>query len=140
MKIYFKKLSDKAKSPSRAHDYDAGLDLFSTSLLKKSAYWEYGTDISVSIPPGFVGLLFPRSSISKTNHSLRNSVGVIDSGYTGEVKIRMSPGKNDELDYIVGDKIAQLLIIEIPTLDIEESTEDLLNTERGSSGFGSSGK
>jgi dUTP pyrophosphatase len=140
MKIFFKKLSNEAKTPLKAHEYDAGLDLFSTYVNKKNEYWEYGTGISISVPLGFVGLLFPRSSISKTNHFLRNSVGVIDSGYTGEVKIRMSPGKNDNLDYKIGEKIAQLIVIEIPILDLEEVFEDLNKTPRGDSGFGSSGK
>lgn len=138
MKIYFKKLSELAKAPYRAHDHDAGLDLFSVSLNKEDGFWEYGTGISISIPQGFVGLLFPRSSISKTNHFLRNSVGVIDSGYTGEVKIRMSPGQNNDLDYKIGDKIGQLLVLEIPSLDIEETKEDFKKTSRGNSGFGSS--
>ena len=124
MFLKFKKLDEAAVIPSRAHESDAGLDLVATSLAKTDDYWEYGTGLAMSIPSGMVGLLFPRSSISKTSHSLRNSVGVIDSGYRGEIKLRMSvPIPFSGKLYEVGDKIGQLIILEMPILEIEEVDE-----------------
>ena len=136
MFLKFKKLDEAAVIPSRAHESDAGLDLVATSLTKADEYWEYGTGLAASIPRGMVGLLFPRSSISKTSHSLRNSVGVVDSGYRGEIKLRMSvpSGKS----YEVGDKIGQLVIFEMPLLDIDE-VDELESSERDEGGFGSTG-
>lgn len=141
MKIKFKKLNNEAIIPKFANEGDAGLDLFATSLTycPSGLFWEYGTSLSIEIPKGYVGLIFPRSSISKTSHSLRNSVGVIDSGYRGEIKIRMSPDQDKKRCYVPGNKIAQLIIIQLPFFDIEE-VKSLSKTDRGQSGFGSSGK
>lgn len=139
MFLKFKKLDEAAVIPSRAHESDAGLDLVATSLAKTDDYWEYGTGLAMSIPSGMVGLLFPRSSISKTSHSLRNSVGVIDSGYRGEIKLRMSvPIPFSGKLYEVGDKIGQLIILEMPMLEIEE-VDELEDSERNEGGFGSTG-
>lgn len=139
MFLKFKKLDEAAVIPSRAHESDAGLDLVATSLAKTDDYWEYGTGLAMSIPSGMVGLLFPRSSISKTSHSLRNSVGVIDSGYRGEIKLRMSvPIPFSGKLYEVGDKIGQLIILEMPILEIEE-VDELEDSERNEGGFGSTG-
>jgi len=136
MFLKFKKLDEAAVIPSRAHESDAGLDLVATSLAKTDDYWEYGTGLAMSIPSGMVGLLFPRSSISKTSHSLRNSVGVIDSGYRGEIKLRMSVPSGKL--YEVGDKIGQLIILEMPILEIEE-VDELEDSARNEGGFGSTG-
>ena len=106
MHLPFQKLHPHAVIPSYAQEGDAGLDLVAISINRNDSplYWEYGTGLAVEIPSGFVGLLFPRSSISKTGHYLRNSVGVIDAGYRGEIKLRMQPAT--ALDsYKVGDKI-----------------------------------
>ena len=139
MYLKFKKLTEEAVIPDYAKTGDAGLDLRATSLDKsKNIYWEYGTGLAVQIPKGFVGLLFPRSSISNTQHQLRNSVGVIDSGYRGEIKVRMSPDKGDS-QYVIGDKIAQLIIMEVPRLKVIKSNH-LDSSERGIGGFGSSGR
>lgn len=136
MFLKFKKLDEAAVIPSRAHRSDAGLDLVATSLAKTDDYWEYGTGLAMSIPSGMVGLLFPRSSISKTSHSLRNSVGVIDSGYRGEIKLRMSVPSGKL--YEIGDKIGQLIILEMPILEIEE-VDELEDSARNEGGFGSTG-
>jgi len=93
----------------------------------------------MELPHGYVGLLFPRSSISKTDHYLRNSVGVIDSGYRGEIKIRMSIPALGARQYNKGDKIAQLLIMQIPWVDIVEVSE-ISGSDRGAGGFGSTGE
>jgi dUTP pyrophosphatase len=105
----------------------------------------YGTGIAMEIPKGYVGLVFPRSSIRKTDLSLTNCVGVIDSGYRGEIQATFKKvfGKNDiridEMDYKVGDRIAQIMIIPYPSVTFIESDE-LSDSERGEGGFGSTGK
>lgn len=137
MYLRIKKLQKDAVVPSRANEGDAGIDLVATSLTKTEDYWEFGTGLAMEIPPHMVGLIFPRSSISKTHHSLRNSVGVIDSGYRGEVKLRMSVPDNTQC-YKVGDRIGQLIVIDCPLVKIVEADE-LDDSERGEGGFGSSG-
>ena len=139
MKVRFKKLSAKAVTPQYAKPGDAGMDMVATSMVKGEVYYEYGTEIAVEIPEGYVGLLFPRSSISKTKQILANHVGVVDSGYRGEIKFRFNKlsWDNGEI-YNVWYKIGQLIIIPYPTIELEEVSE-LSETYRGDSGFGSSG-
>lgn len=135
------KLVKEAVIPTKANPTDAGLDLVAVSKtvtdLGKSGFIEYGTGLSIAIPYGYVGLLYPRSSISKTGLILANSVGVIDSGYRGEIKLRFKWVK-DSVDYNVGDKIAQLIIIPYPEVQLHE-VADLPYGDRGDKGFGSSG-
>jgi dUTP pyrophosphatase len=138
VKIKFKKLNKRAEIPFYAKDGDAGMDLVATTLVRTSKFFEYGTDLAMEIPKGYVGLLFPRSSISKTDHFLRNSVGVIDSGYRGEIKLRMSIPALGETEYLIGDKVGQLILIKLPWVEIEE-VEELSYTDRGEGGFGSTG-
>jgi len=138
LKVKFKKLSKYAIAPSYAKDGDAGLDLTAYTLtdLKSEPFIEYGTGIAMEIPQGYVGLVFPRSSVSKKeNFYLKNSVGVIDSGYRGEIKLRFN---RSEDRYEVGEKVGQLIIIPYPTIYLEE-VEELSSTERGEGGFGSTG-
>lgn len=142
MEIKIKKLVSHAEIPSYAKEGDAGLDLVAIDCYHNHEYdfVEYGTGLAIKIPEGFVGLIFPRSSISKTPHLLCNSVGVIDSGYTGEIKFRFKVLTNKEnLEYSVGDKIGQLIIIPYPKITFNE-VENLENTKRGAAGFGSSGR
>jgi dUTP pyrophosphatase len=140
MYLKFKKLNDLAVIPFYAKDGDAGMDLVCTSLDDSNdLYFEYGTGLATEIPKGCAGLLFPRSSISKTSHSLRNSVGVIDAGYRGEIKLRMSVPTNAENQYKIGDKIGQLIIIKLPWIEIQE-VKELSDTARGDGGFGSTGQ
>ena len=139
MKVKFKKLSNRAVTPSYAKEGDAGLDMVATSLIKDEMYYEYGTDIAVQIPEGYVGLIFPRSSISKTKMVLANHVGVVDSGYRGEIKFRFKKLAWDNgLVYEIGDKIGQLVIMPVPFIDLEE-TDTLSDSDRGGGGFGSTG-
>lgn len=138
IKLKIKKLNDRAKIPSYAKQGDAGIDLVATTTLSTGHFIEYGTDLAIEIPEGYVGYIFPRSSISKTDHYLRNSVGVIDSGYRGEIKIRMSIPVLGSKQYKNGDKIAQLIIMKLPWVQIEEAKE-LSETDRGEGGFGSTG-
>ena len=142
MKVKFKKLVPNATTPSYAKDGDAGLDLTALSVAVKNDYNEYGTGIAVEIPKGYVGLLFPRSSVTKKTLMLKNSIGVIDSGYRGEIMLRFHVTSSNYLPdmlYKSGDKVGQLLIIPIPTIELEE-VEELSDSERGEGGFGSTDK
>lgn len=141
--VRFKRLHVDAVAPTRAHPTDAGYDLtaFSREYNAEYRYWEYGTGIAVEIPEGFVGLLFPRSSISKTNLTLANSVGVIDASYRGEVKLRFREAYRGDLTFPnlkVGERCGQLVIMPIFAGDMVEADE-LSETPRGEGGFGSTG-
>lgn len=140
MKIKFKKLSEQAVAPKIATKGDAGADLTATSIhYGLNGIITYGTGIAVEIPEGHVGLLFSRSSIYKKQLILSNSVGVIDSGYRGEVKFKFWGDKDAEI-YSIGDRVGQLVIVPIPTVEWEESTEDLSDSERGEGAYGSTGE
>jgi dUTP pyrophosphatase len=139
MKVKFKKLNPKAIMPSYAKQGDAGLDMTAIQVLKHEMYYEYRTGIAIEVPEGHVGLMFPRSSISKTKQILSNHVGVIDSGYRGEILFRFKKlaWDNGEV-YQEGDKVGQLVIIPIPAIELVE-VDELSSTERGEGGFGSTG-
>ena len=139
MKVKIKRLHKDAVIPSYAKPGDAGLDLVATSVISfDKEQVTYGTGIAVEIPEGFVGLVFPRSSIRKYEQYLSNSVGVIDSGYRGEIQATFNSRYYADVKYQVGDKIAQLLILPYPSIEFEETTE-LSSTDRGEGGFGSTG-
>jgi dUTP pyrophosphatase len=144
MKVKIKKLSENAVIPTYAKEGDAGMDVVATRIINETLdSITYGTDIALEIPEGFVGLVFPRSSIRKTHLHLSNSVGVIDSGYRGEIQAtfkKIQGISNNALDnYKVGDRIFQLMVIPHPTIQFIEVNE-LSSTERGEGGFGSTGK
>ena len=142
LSINFKKLEPHAMEPEYAHETDAGLDLRAIDVYHDREYdfVEYGTGIAVEIPKGYVGLLFPRSSIRETPHFLANCVGVVDSGYKGEVIFTFRNIKDrPELEYQVGDKIGQLIVMPIPKVNLIEVSE-LKDTQRGNKGHGSSGR
>ena len=138
MKVRIKRLHPFASIPKYAKNGDAGLDLVSTEIIDESGIQiTYGTGLAIEIPEGYVGLLFPRSSIRKTNLSLANSVAVIDSGYRGEIQVTFN--KSDwSTNYQVGDKVVQLVIIPYPQIEFEVSSE-LSETDRGAGGFGHTG-
>ena len=100
---------------------------------------KYDTGIAVEIPPGYVGLVFPRSSVCKTGLSLANSVGVIDSDYRGSISLVFYKGAELIEAYSYGDRIGQLVIVPIPEVEFVEA-EELSETERGAGGYGSTGK
>jgi len=141
MKVRIKKLNENAVIPTYAKEGDAGMDVVATRIINETLdSITYGTDIALEIPKGFVGLVFPRSSIRKYELILSNSVGVIDSGYRGEIQATFKKENGlDSLAYKVGDRICQLTIIPYPPIEFEE-VEELNNTERGEGGFGSTGK
>lgn len=138
MKVKFKKLNPKAVTPKYAKHGDAGLDLTAIEYELTGGRHFFGTGISVEIPEGHVGLIFPRSSIFRQDLRLTNAVGVIDSGFRGEIRFvfdtHMMTTQNI---YKVGERIGQLVIVPFPKIELEE-TKDLSKTERGDSGFGSS--
>jgi dUTP pyrophosphatase len=156
MKVKIKKLHPDAVIPKYAKSGDAGLDLVAVNVKydnENDLYMEYGTGISMEIPEGYVGLIFPRSSISNSDLTLANATGVIDSGYRGEIKLRFKAScefaqyvedrlgkpRRDAIYYQIGDKIGQMIILPYPQVEFEE-TEELSQTERGASGYGSTGK
>ena len=140
MRIRFKKLHENAVIPSYSKPGDAGLDLTATSQLHNDTNQvSYGTGLAVEIPEGYVGLIYPRSSIRNKQIALSNSVGVIDSGYRGEIQFTFNKTNGFySLKYEVGDRIGQLVIVPYPTI-IPLESEELSNTERGEGGFGSTG-
>ena len=147
MKVNVKKLDSNAVIPTYARHGDAGMDLTATS----KSYDEhgnvcYGTSLAFEIPHGFVGLLFPRSSNTKKDLILGNSVGVIDSGYRGEVVLKFRPVMPLERDiefgpreHEVGDRVGQIVIMPVPQIEFNV-VDELSTTDRGVGGFGSSGK
>ena len=169
MLVNIKKLVPEAVIPTYAKEGDAGMDLVATSVDHSNEHYiEYGTGLAVEIPEGYVGLIFPRSSNSKKDLQLCNSVGVIDSGYRGEIKLRYrriinpTPKRNfvvtdvefqEELEskvpilrikadvscYGVGDKVGQIISMPIPLSRFNE-VQKLSETVRGDGGFGSTGK
>ena len=147
LNVKIKRLNPNAVIPQYAKPGDAGMDLVATSQeFEKNAAGRrlqvYGTGLAFEIPEGYVGLIFPRSSIAKTELSLTNCVGVIDSGYRGEVKFKFAiDGESratNEGTYKIGDRIGQIIIMPFPQVNFEEVTE-LSDSERGTGGFGSSG-
>lgn len=145
MKVKIKKLDEKAIIPRYAKPGDAGMDLTAVDVDFNENFISYKTGLAIEIPEGYVGLLFPRSSNSKKDLILTNSVGVIDSGYRGEIEFRYKwighnqlPNINNPNIYKVGERVGQLIIIPYPSVEFEEVTE-LTSTERGDGGFGHSG-
>jgi dUTP pyrophosphatase len=137
MKIKIKKLVPEAIIPKYSKKGDAGMDVFAISKKESYNFIEYGTGLSFEIPEGYACLVFPRSSISNKSLSLCNSVGVLDSGYRGELKLRFYKHKRE--DYQIGERIGQIIIIPFPEVEFEEA-DKLSETARGDGGFGSTGK
>lgn len=142
VRVPIKKLSSDAIIPTYSKEGDAGMDLTAVSKEITDDYISYKTGLSFEIPSGYVGLLFPRSSNSKKDLLLTNSVGVIDSGYRGEVELRFKPILNGKLEniksYEVGDRVGQIMIVPYPKIEFVE-TENLSQSQRGDGGFGSTG-
>ena len=140
MKVKVMKLDAGAIIPKYAKHGDAGMDLYATSQsFDEHGNYVYGTGLAMEIPKGYVGLIFPRSSISKTAHSLRNAVGVIDSGYRGEIMMKFDINTQNSPVYEIGERVAQIIILPYPQIEFEEAWE-LSKTERGKGGFGSTNK
>ena len=140
LEIKFKKLVETAKMPTKDHPTDAGADLTAVSREwnEELKCWIYGTGIATEIPEGYVGLVFPRSSIRKYTLAQCNAVGVIDSSYRGEIMVSYKLTSDVEKIYNIGDKIAQFIILPYPEVSYKE-VETLSETDRGENGHGSSG-
>ena len=137
MKLKIKKINPEAKIPLYANPGDAGMDVYAISKEVKERFIEYGTGLSFEVPEGHMMLIFPRGSLSNKDLILANHVGVLDSGYRGELKLRFRKIGDDV--YEIGDKIGQIIIVPFPKVEFEE-VDELSETGRGSGGFGSTGK
>ena len=137
------RLSDAATLPTRAHDGDAGLDLYAAepAILAPSERISVGTGLAVQIPDGHAGLVLPRSGLAARHGiALVNAPGLIDAGYRGEVRVLLlNTDPAETFEVAVGDRIAQLLLTPFAAAAPAESTE-LATTVRGEGGFGSSGR
>ena len=140
--LRFTKLSDKATLPTRAHDDDAGLDLYAAeeARIPPGARDSVGTGLAIEIPDGLAGLVLPRSGLAlKHGVTLVNAPGLIDPGYRGEVRVLLlNTDRTMEFHCTPGDRIAQLLLVPIATASPMQADE-LDSSARGSGGFGSSG-
>lgn len=142
MEVKIKRLNSMAIVPQYAHSTDAGMDLFATSkYYDADGNVVYGTGLAFEIPRGYVGLVFPRSSNATKKLLLSNSVGVIDSGYRGEVKFKFKRlfHLDDMVEYEVGERVGQMIIMPYPRIEFVV-VDELTNSERGTGGYGSTGK
>lgn len=143
MELPIARLKDDAVLPSRAHEGDAGLDLYACEAahLGPGERWSVGTGIAIEIPAGHAGLVLPRSGLAKKHGiALVNSPGLIDSGYRGELRVLLlntDPAETFRIE--PGDRIAQLVIAPIALAEPVEATA-LADSARGDGGFGSSGR
>ena len=156
MQVKIKKTHKNAVVPKYARFGDAGMDLTAVSKeIDSDGNLVFDTGIAVEIPKGYVGLIFPRSSNAKKDLLLSNSVGVIDSNYRGSISLKFKHTCNiiDEVKgdnkihfnfakesyYEVGDRVAQLIIVPYPNIEFLE-VDELSETDRGTGGYGSTGK
>jgi dUTP pyrophosphatase len=143
MQLPVTKLKDEAILPSRAHEGDAGLDLYACEAahIGPGERWSVGTGVGVEIPDGHAGLVLPRSGLARDHGiALVNSPGLIDSGYRGELRVLLlntDPAETFRVE--AGDRVAQLVITPIATPEPIE-TAALADSLRGEGGFGSSGR
>ena len=156
MQIKLKKLHPDAKIPTRAKPGDAGWDIYACdepSIGGSFKLLKYPTGIAIEIPDGYYGQIVPRSSIYKTHLRLTNNVGIIDSGYRGEISFLfdyigpdIGDMENSQFEllmesgklYRAGDRIGQLIVLPYQTLEFKE-VKELSESVRGTGGFGSSG-
>ena len=141
LEIIFKLNHPNAIIPKYAYDTDACFDLFCAESKKSDLFVEYNTGINILIPEDYVGLLFPRSSVTNKTLILKNSVGVIDHGYLGDIKLRyyITPMFDDNVNtYDIGDRVGQMLIIPRPKIKLIQ-VESFEDTQRGTNGYGSTG-
>lgn len=140
MQLRVKKLSESAILPTKNLKTDAGFDLYSTEnkFVFRQSRATISTSISIEIPEGCVGLIWPRSGLA-VKAGIDTLAGVIDHGYTGEIKVCLYNTSKDDYEINVGDKIAQILIQKIEDCEVVE-VDTLSESERGDKGFGSSDK
>lgn len=144
--IKVKKLVPEAVIPFYAKPGDAGMDITCVGYHydKDNDCYMYHTGLAFELPAGYVMLILPRSSNRKTDYYLCNHVGVLDSGYRGELMFAYKK-RDDNREtynkppYQVGDRIGQIIILPYPIVQMIES-DSLEESERGTGGFGSTGK
>jgi dUTP pyrophosphatase len=136
------RLDPRAVLPTRAYPGDAGLDLYSLEqvVLAPGERASVRTGVAVEIPPGYAGLVLPRSGLAARHGiALVNAPGLIDSGYRGELQVLLlNTDRGATCVLAAGDRIAQLVLIAVATPAVVE-VEELTDSERGQGGFGSSG-
>jgi dUTP pyrophosphatase len=150
-----KKIMPSAVLPTRSHDTDAGYDVYAVESptrgldeLGNLLYYQYRTGLAIEPPEGYHVELFPRSSVTKTNMVLGNSIGLVDEGYRGELMFRFKIVDDPTFStmekpyqrhiYKAGDRIGQIVLRKTERFEIEEMAE-LVDSARGSGGFGSTG-
>jgi dUTP pyrophosphatase len=141
--LQFTRLSDDAREPSRAHDGDAGYDLYSAeaAAIAPGERASVGTGIALAIPDGWAGLVLPRSGLAARHGiTLPNAPGLIDAGYRGEVRVLLlNTDRREPFEVSAGDRIAQLVLVRHESPELIE-VASLEETVRGAGGFGSSGR
>ena len=144
MNVLVKRLTDSAILPVKGSLEAACFDLHVDSVIRDARGWHVQTGIAVALPPGNVMLIFPRSGLStKLGLILRNTIGVIDSDYRGEILLKFAPGFTSAQDDVMvalkpGSRVAQAMILQLPAVVLQEVSE-LPETDRGVGGFGSTG-
>jgi dUTP pyrophosphatase len=143
VELRFQRLQEGATIPTRAHEGDAGLDLYAIEAahLGPGERWSVGTGVAVEIPEGHAGLVLPRSGLARKHGiALVNAPGLIDAGYRGEIRVLLlNTDPADIFRIEPGDRIAQLLVVDIPATEPVEA-DSLSESPRGEGGFGSSGR
>lgn len=139
MQLKIKKLHEGAKLPTRAHSYDAGIDLYTYQIVTINPHETkmIATGVALEIPENYVGLVWDKSSIG--SKGIKTLGGVIDAQYRGEIKILLHNLEDTPHTFEAGHKIAQLLIQKIEFPELIE-VDELSDTTRGEGGFGSTGK
>jgi dUTP pyrophosphatase len=142
IELPIQKLRDDAVLPARAYHGDAGLDLSACERVELAPGERavVGTGLAVAVPEGYAGFVQPRSGLADRHGiTVVNSPGLIDSGYRGELKVILL-NTDDTHPFVIepGMRIAQLVVLEIPGVELEE-VDELPATERGVRGHGSSG-
>ena len=142
--IRIKKLNEKATVPMYQTDGAAAADLYAcvgeTTVIQPGETVLIPTGVAMAIPAGTVGLIFARSGLAvKKGIQLANSVGVIDSDYRGEIKVGLKNTSGEPFAVNLGDRIAQIAFMPVYAAGFCE-VEELDETERGSGGFGHTGK
>jgi dUTP pyrophosphatase len=141
--LNFTRLSEDAREPSRAHDGDAGFDLYAVepASIAPGERASVGTGIALAIPEGWAGLVLPRSGLaSRHGITLPNAPGLIDAGYRGEVRVLLlNTDAREPFEVAPGDRIAQLVLVRHESPELIE-VASLEETVRGAGGFGSSGR
>ena len=133
-------LDDGAFAPVRAHKTDAGLDIRAKSdaVVRAGQSMTFHTGVHVELPPGTCGLLVSKSGLN-VRHDI-TSTGLIDENYTGEIVVKLFNHGFEDYQVHAGDKVSQMVVIPIWHDPVIEIVDELPETERGSSGFGSSGR